>query len=160
MHQTNRKALIFLSTLILLLLASCGGGAPKVDWQIQVTGDVATPLDISYKELTGMTQLDLSDVMMEKSTGEDEVTNWSGVPMDEILAQAGVIEYSTITAFAADGYAVEITADEMQDAIIALKDSGEWIADVSPDKGPVRMVCPQTPANRWVFQLKELVVSQ
>ena len=160
MQEPKRKILIFLSTVLLLLLAGCGGGAPKVDWQVQVTGDVTTPLNISYNELAGMTQIDLSDINMEKSTGEDEVTSWSGVPIDEVLAQAGVTEYSTITAFASDGYAVEITADEMQGAIIALKDSGEWIADVSPDKGPIRLVCPQTPANRWVFQLQELHVSQ
>ena len=27
------------------------------------------------------------------------------------------------------------------------------------DHGPIRMVCPHTPANRWVFQLMELQVN-
>jgi len=160
MQQPKRKTLTFLSTMLLFLLASCGGGAPKVDWQIHVTGDVATPLDISYKELAAMPQIDLSGILMEKSTGEDEITSWSGVPITEILEQAGVTDYSSITAFASDGYAVEITADEMQGAIIAMKDSGEWIADVTPDKGPIRLVCPQTPASRWVFQLQELQINK
>jgi len=59
-----------------------------------------------------------------------------------------------------DGYAIEISANELTDAIIALKDSGEWIAEVSPDKGPIRLVTPDTPANRWVFQITEIQVNQ
>ena len=41
---------------------------------------------------------------------------------------------------------------------MALKDGGEWIADVTPDNGPIRLVTPETPGNRWVFQLIEIQV--
>ncbi len=75
-----------------------------------------------------MEQVDLSEVLMEKSTGEDEVTSWSGVPLADLLEQAGAGEFSTITAVAGDGYAIEITVDELDNAIVALKDQGEWIA--------------------------------
>ncbi len=106
-----------------------------------------------------MEQTELKDVQMEKSTGEDELTSWSGVSIETIFAQAGVGEYSTITAVAADGYAIEITKDEMQGGIIALMDKGKWIAEVTPDKGPIRMVLPKTPGNRWVFSIKEIQVN-
>jgi DMSO/TMAO reductase YedYZ molybdopterin-dependent catalytic subunit len=156
-----RYALVFVGALSVLLLSGCGSGAPNVDWQLQITGDVANPTTLTYKDLTKMQQVDLNDVMMEKSTGEDETTSWSGVPVAEIFAQAGAPDgFTTVTAVAADGYAIEITRDEMAGAIIALKDQGKWIADVTPDKGPIRLVCPQTPGNRWVFQLTELQVHE
>ncbi len=147
--------------LLALTLTACGG-APNVDWELRVTGDVNNPLTLSYKELTEMEQKDLNDVLMEKSLGEDVVTSWSGVPVADIFAQAEVGDYSTVRALAADGYAIEITKDELQGAIVALKTSGEWIPNVAEeeDQGPIRLVSPETPANRWVFQLQELQVSQ
>ncbi len=97
---------------------------------------------------------------MAKSVGEDEVTSWSGVELSSLLSETGAADFATITVIAVDGYAIEISANELSDAIIALKDSGEWIAEVSPDKGPIRLVTPDTPANRWVFQVIEIQVNQ
>ena len=107
-----------------------------------------------------MPQVDLNDIQMEKSTGEDEMTSWSGVPLDKIFEDAGVSSVSGVTAIAGDGYAIEISKDELEGAIVALKDSGEWIAEVTPDKGPIRLVTPKTPGNRWVFQLQEIQVHE
>lgn len=152
---------LVVAALLALTLTACGG-APNVDWELSVTGDVSNPITLNYKELTEMEQKDLNEILMEKSLGEDVVTSWSGVPVDAIFEQAGVGEYSTVTAVAADGYAIEVTKDEMQGAIVALQTSGEWIPNVEEEegKGPIRLVCPETPANRWVFQLQELQVSQ
>jgi hypothetical protein len=107
-----------------------------------------------------MEQTELNDIMMEKSTGEDEVTSWSGPSLDDILAQAEAGEPASVTAVAADGYAIDVTSDELQGAIVALKRGDEWITEAEPDKGPIRLVTPETPANRWVFQLEELQVHQ
>ncbi len=156
-----KKSLIFCMLLLVVGLTGCGG-APKVDWELAVTGAVSTPLSLGYGELTGMEQVDLSDVLMDKSLGEDEVTSWSGVSLEAILEQAGAGDYVSITAVASDGYAIEISKDEVQAAIVALKKSGEWIVNVAEeeDKGPIRLVCPETPANRWVFQLQEIQVNE
>jgi DMSO/TMAO reductase YedYZ molybdopterin-dependent catalytic subunit len=151
---------LILAVMFSALLVGCGG-APNVDWELSIAGDVGNPTTLSYKDLAGMPQVDLNDILMEKSTGEDVVTSWSGVSVADLFKQAGAPDtYVSVTAFAADGYAIEITSDEMSGAIIALKDQGEWIAEVTPDKGPIRLVCPQTPGNRWVFQLTELHVNQ
>ena len=155
----KKQVVVSILLLLSLLLSACGGGTPKVDWELKVSGAVSTPLALSFQDLAGMSQLDMNDVNMEKSTGEDEITSWSGVPISEIFSKAGVSDFSTITAIAADGYAIEITKDELEGGIVALKDKGEWIAEVSPDKGPIRLVCPKTPGNRWVFSLKEIVVN-
>jgi DMSO/TMAO reductase YedYZ molybdopterin-dependent catalytic subunit len=158
----KRKSIGSLIALLLVVgLAGCGG-APKVDWELKITGAVSTPLTLSYSELVGMEQTDLNDILMEKSLGEDVMTSWSGVPLETILNQAGAGDYSSITALAADGYAIEISKDEAQGATVALKSNGEWIVNVAEEegKGPIRLVCPETPANRWVFQLQELQVNE
>ncbi len=157
----KHKSLIFCMLLLAVGLAGCGG-APKVDWELAVNGAVSTPLGLGYSELAGMEQVDLGDVLMDKSLGEDEVTSWSGVSLEAILEQAGAGDYVSITAVASDGYAIEISKDEVQAAIVALKKSGEWIVNVAEeeDKGPIRLVCPETPANRWVFQLQEIQVNE
>jgi DMSO/TMAO reductase YedYZ molybdopterin-dependent catalytic subunit len=156
-----RYVIIMLGALLVIGLAGCGGGAPKVDWDLEISGAVGKPLTLSYSELVKMPQVDLKDILMEKSLGEDETGAWSGVSLAEILSQADVSDsYVSVTALAADGYAIEITKDELQDAIVALKKDGEWITDAEPDKGPIRLVCPQTPANRWVFQLQTIEVNE
>lgn len=143
-----------------ILLTACGG-APRIDWELAVTGDVAEQATFTYAELADMPQTDLENILMEKSEGEDETGSWSGVSLDLILDEASAPEdFSTVTAFAADGYAIEITNDELRNAIVALKQDGEWIQEADPSHGPIRLVSPETPANRWVFQLEELKVNQ
>jgi DMSO/TMAO reductase YedYZ molybdopterin-dependent catalytic subunit len=159
-EETMRNKVVLTVTLLLVLgLAACGGATPDVDWDLGVSGAVSSPLTLSYAELADMPQAELSDILMEKSLGEDTTGNWSGVALTELLDKAGAGEYVSITAVAGDGYAIEISKDELQDAIVALKENGEWIAEADPDHGPIRLVCPLTPANRWIFQLMELQVN-
>ncbi len=152
-----------LLTLVLLMtvLVGCGSKIPDVDWTLKISGDVATPTEISFKELAAMEQVDISEILMEKSTGEDEITSWSGPSLDAVLALAGAPDdFVSLTVFASDGYSIEITKEELTNGIVALKDSGEWIIEVTPDKGPIRLVTPETPANRWVFSVVEIQVNQ
>jgi DMSO/TMAO reductase YedYZ molybdopterin-dependent catalytic subunit len=149
--------LLIISTLLLI---SCST-APNVDWDLTISGAVDNTLTVSYKELAKMPQIDMKDVFMDKSTGEDSVGSWSGVRLADLFEQAGAAEdFVSVTAIAADGYAIEITRDELENAIVATKEEGEWIQNSDPEHGPIRMVCPQTPANRWVFQLTEIQVNQ
>ncbi len=156
--KTMRLLALCLLAGVVLLAAACNS-APKVEWTLSIEGAVSTPLALSYADLAGMPQIDLTDILMQKSLGEDETASWGGVSLDAILSQAGVGEFTTITATAADGYAIEITRDELQNAIVALQKDGTWITKAEPDKGPIRLVCPETPANRWVFQVQTLTVN-
>jgi len=149
--------LVTVGLVLVLGLAACDG-APKVEWTLEVTGG-STPVTLSYADLVDMPQTDLKDVLMQKSLGEDETASWSGVAISEIFAKAGVTSFSSVTATAADGYAIEISADEMEGAIVALKKDDTWITKAEPDKGPIRLVCPETPANRWVFQIQTIQVN-
>lgn len=163
MYKSSKISFIKLGWLLALvlpiILTACGGPL-NVDWELSITGDVATPVTYSFDEIAEMEMVDLDDVLMEKSRGEDEVRSFSGVLLDTLLQNAGATEdYSTITAKAADGYAIEISRDEMVNGIVALKQSDKWIVDEDPDAGPIRLVFPETPANRWVFQVTEIIVN-
>lgn len=158
MHNKRNWYWILIGLGLLFALTACGG-APKVEWTLEISGAVGTPLTLDYGTLVQLPQVDLKDVLMQKSLGEDEVASWVGPALDEIFKQAGVSDYSSVTATAADGYAVEISHDELQGAIVALKKDGTWITQAEPDKGPIRLVCPETPANRWVFQIQKIRVN-
>jgi DMSO/TMAO reductase YedYZ molybdopterin-dependent catalytic subunit len=160
-NMTKKNTALLTVVLWMAFLVGCGPKAPDVDWTLKITGEVATPLELSYADLAGMDQIDLNDILMEKSTGEDVVTSWTGVPLADLLTKAGAAEdYVSITAIAADGYSIEITKEELTGGIIALKDAGEWIATTSEDKGPIRLVTPSTPANRWVYAIMEIQVNK
>lgn len=151
---------VSLLLIIGFFLSACAS-APNVDWNLTFSGEVKNPIIVSYKELAKMPQTELKDILMNKSIGEDVIGSWSGIPLDNLMAQAGATDdFVSVTALAADGYAIEITRDELENAIVALKEDGEWIQKSDPDHGPIRLVCPQTPANRWVFQLMEIQVNQ
>ena len=154
-----KKTVVMVMLLLALSLAACGGSAPDEDWTLSVSGEVSEPLALSYAELVEMPQTELGEILMEKSLGEDTTGDWSGVALTEILDRAGAGEFVSITAVAGDGYAIEIAKEELQDAIVALKENGEWIAEADPDHGSIRLVCPHTPANRWIFQLLDLQVN-
>lgn len=157
---TNLKGLAFGLIITVMVLLSACTGAPKVDWELSITGAVSNPIILTYEDLATLPQVELNDVLMEKSRGEDETRSFSGVELALILEQAGVQEnFSSITAIAADGYAIEIIPDEMVDGIVALKDGNDWIVNSDPKSGPIRLVFPATPANRWVFQLNEIFVN-
>jgi DMSO/TMAO reductase YedYZ molybdopterin-dependent catalytic subunit len=148
-----------LLSLIVVALIAGGCGAPKVDWELAISGAVDTPLTLNFADLVKMPQTDLNDILMQRSRGEDTTESWSGVALTEIFEQAGAGTPASVTAIAADGYAIEISADELQDGIVALKQNGEWIQKSDPEHGPIRIVTPNTPANRWVFQLVEIQVN-
>ncbi|MEA3327187.1 MAG: molybdopterin-dependent oxidoreductase [Chloroflexota bacterium] len=144
--------------VIPLLISACG--VPNVEWELKISGDVSNPITLTFTDLAKMELINLNDVLMEKSRGEDEVRSFSGVPLDTLLKTAGASDsFSTITAIAADGYAIEISKDEMVNGIVAIKQGDKWIVDEDPDAGPIRLVFPTTPADHWVFQVIEIIVN-
>ena len=144
--------------IVPVLLIACG--TPNVEWNLVISGEVASTTTFTFDDLAEMDLIDLNEILMERSHGEDEIRSFSGVPLEELLTSVGVSgTFNTITAIAADGYAIEISKGEMVDGIVALKQGGKWIAKVDPDEGPIRLVFPNTPADRWVFQVTEIVVN-
>jgi len=156
-----KRRLVIICILFLTVSISACNAVPNVEWELSISGAVGDPYSITYQELLELDQTDLEDVFMDKSVGEDEYGSWSGVTVNHLLSKAAVdSDYVTITAVAADGYAIEISKEELMGSIVALKENGEWIHKTDPEHGPIRLVCPQIPANRWVFQVLELQVNK
>ena len=154
-----KKIFLLLFFVLGLVVVSCAH-APTVDWTLSISGKVAEPLSFSYKELAEMPQIQLEDVFMDKSIGEDQIGAWSGVPLISLLEASNADpDFVTVTALASDGYAIEITKEELEGSLVALKVNGEWIQKADPEHGPLRLVCPKTPADRWVYKIVELQVN-
>lgn len=159
-QSTYIRQLIYFILITMSVLLSACGGTPKVDWELSITGAVDNPIVLTYDDLVDLPLVELNDVLMEKSRGEDEFRSFSGVKLSLLLEMAGATnDFSSITAKAADGYAIEISYDEMVNGIVALKDGNDWIVNSDPEEGPIRFVFPETPANRWVFQVTEIIVN-
>ncbi len=161
-NKWSKKLSIAVVVLLLVALAAaCSrGGAPKVDWTVEISGAVTKPLTLSYADLAKREQVRLENVLMRKSQGEDTTNTWEGPAVDALLQEAGVSSRATgVTAMAADGYAIQMTLADLQGGIIALKMDGTWIAD-DKDHGPIRLVVPGKPANHWLFQLTDIVVEE
>jgi len=152
----RKRATLAILTLALILLASCG---PKVEWDLVIDGAVDNPKTLSYADLSGMKKNKLENILMAKSLGEDEITSWEGPSLDDVFGTVGVQDSATgVTVVAADGYAIQMTMDDMRGGIIALSRDGKSIAD--DEKGPIRIVIPGKPSNFWVFQIVQITFEE
>lgn len=144
--------------LVGYLVAGCSS-APKVDWAFEIEAPGVQPLQVTYADLASKPQVDLKDILMQKTTGTDVVSSWRGVYLASLLSAAGApAVYSILSVEASDGYVMEIPFSELENAIIALQEDGKWIAENDPDHGPIRLVAPAVPANRWVYAITKITV--
>ncbi len=157
--------LIVLAMLLAPMLTACAGtgggasGAPKVDWKVSISGAVSKPLTLTYADLAKRKQTTLKDVEMVRSQGETTKNAWTGPALADIFKDAGISASATgVTCIASDGYAMEMTMQDIDRAIIALKQDDKWF-DTDP-KGPLRLVAPDKTANFWVAQLTEIRVTE
>ena len=158
MHQKIKLETFILRVFVSLAigLTACATH-PNVDWKFKISRTVSNPMVLTYADLARMPQTELKDVLMQKTTSEDTVNTWMGVPLDEIATKVGADpQYVTILAKGDDGYEILISKNELKGAIIALKMDGNWIAEKDKAHGPIRLVCPDTPANKWIYALVEI----
>jgi DMSO/TMAO reductase YedYZ molybdopterin-dependent catalytic subunit len=143
----------------MITLPSCSTGAPKIQWRLAITGEVGDPLNLRYAALARMKQTQLDDLVVKPALRTDEITgSWSGVPLQAIFEEAEVGDYSHLIAVSAEGEKRIVAKIHAEDAIVALKRGGKWIAEAEPDKGPIYLLTPGTLMNRWVTQLEEIQV--
>ena len=156
--KRNVSLLVLAAVLLSLALAACGGGAPKVDWEVKISGAVSNPMTMAYGDLAKRDMVTLKDVLMRKSQGEDQTNTWEGPALAALLQETGMSANAKgLVCTAADGYAREMTMEDLKDGIIALKVDGEWIA-AADSSNPLRIVLPDKPANFWISQLAEISV--
>jgi DMSO/TMAO reductase YedYZ molybdopterin-dependent catalytic subunit len=132
--------------------------APTAEWSLTVDGAVSSALSLDYAELAAMDTVVLDEVVKTTRSG-DSTHSYEGVLLSDLFALAGVDSAAeTLTATASDGYSASIPlADLGSDAMVALKDDGEWLAEADPES-PIELVVPGLPANQWISMLVSLTL--
>jgi DMSO/TMAO reductase YedYZ molybdopterin-dependent catalytic subunit len=142
-------------------------GAPASELRIQ--GSVAHPLTLTAADLKKMPRKTVTVL----NPHEQKTAAFEGVPLEEVLAKAGVPQGESlrgpalatyILADANDGYKVVFSLGEldagMADADVLIADTMDG-GPLGLNQGPFRLVVPhdKRPA-RWVRMLKSLTVVQ
>lgn len=82
---------------------------------------------------------------------DDETTSFTGVAISALLAEVGIDSYNSLTLVAADGYSMEVTADEL---------AGCEKCIVAFDDGSLRSVMPELSSKLQVKDLVEIQINQ
>jgi len=107
-----------------LLLAGCGEEAPEPaesgggDAALTVSGAVDQELSLSMDDLQGMETVDV-----EYTGKDDETEAYTGVPVNDLLSEAGLGGDASAVVFAAsDGYEAELPLSDLEgcsDCVVA-----------------------------------------
>lgn len=118
-------------------------------YRLQVNGLVENPLNLTYKEITGLPQtskvVDLNCV-----EGWSFTAKWTGVRIADLFEEAGTMENATMVIFySADGYSTSLERDYLleKDIILAYR-----LNDVilPPERGfPLQLVAEGKYGYKW-----------
>lgn len=149
--------------LILFLAAFCGCGTEEIIDAVSVekigeitfvnTDGTETLLDIdSILELDDITVR----AVLTRSTGESFENDYTGIPLAEVLALAGIEEFSSIKFEAADGYLIELDRQkvERENVILAHSKEGEPLDE---KEGPLRLIVPDEFGMSWIKLINRVV---
>lgn len=134
------------------------------EWRLRIHGMVERELTVTYEDLVarGLSETWVTLTCVSNEVGGDLVGNarWSGVPVRELLAEAGVLPGAdAVLQTSADGWTcgtplAALTDD--RDALLALAMDGEPLPVVHGF--PVRVVVPglygYVSATKWVVDLE------
>ncbi|MFK5583742.1 molybdopterin-dependent oxidoreductase [Serinicoccus sp. LYQ131] len=140
---------------------------PQVDVQdyvLRITGMVDTPLELTYQDLLDreLVERRITLTCVSNPVGGDLLGNatWIGIPMRDLLAEAGVQSGAdAVLSTSVDGFTAGTPLDVLTDdreALVAVGMNGE---PLTPTHGfPVRMVTPglygYVSATKWLTELE------
>jgi hypothetical protein len=128
-------------------------GTPEINvsqWTLEVDGYVSHTLNLTYENITA--QPSVSEVArLQCVSGPSGTANWTGVPLNDILAMAGVKHGALeIVFYGADGYtsSLDWPTENTSDVLLAYGMNG---VPLPPDQGcPLRIVAPNELGYKWV----------
>lgn len=123
----------------------------KTQWQLNVTGLVENPLNLSWTEIVAMPKSTVNAALICVDFPGTILMqgNWTGVKLGTLLEEAKPLPNAIKVAFfAADGYSTDLTMETaMKDSIIlAYEKDGEPLNDS-------RLVVPGKWGYKWISQL-------
>ena len=139
---------------------------PSVDlatWTLKVTGDVDSPITLSYQELLDrpMIEADITLACVSNEIGGDLVGNarWLGCRLDDLLAEAGIGSGADqIVGRSVDGFTAGFPTAMLdgRDALVAIGMNGE---PLPTEHGfPARLIVPglygYVSATKWLAEIE------
>ncbi|MBB4911829.1 molybdopterin-dependent oxidoreductase [Actinophytocola algeriensis] len=135
------------------------------DWRLRIHGLVDKPVEFTFSDIRGRRLIErpvtLACVSNEVGGGLISTANWIGVPLRELLAEAGVKPgadqlFSTSTDGFTAGTPVDAVMDQNRGAMLAIGMNGEPLPQ---EHGfPARMVVPglygYVSATKWVVDME------
>lgn len=166
--------------ILALSFVACGGEA-SVEPE-ETNADVVEPLeeegegeDVSFEipefsvEIIGaeadvFTNVEAADfeivefeAVKTKKDGTEETNVFKGIALKDVLAFAGVTEYTSVTVEASDGYGQDYTPEIVEgETILAFYQDGELLSKA----GPIQLVPKGQSGNMWIKQFCKITINE
>ena len=125
-------------------------------WKLNINGAADNPLALTYDEVLALPAIEKTSTL-DCTDGWYTTQVWRGVPLTDLLSQAGMRSGALgISLKAASGYIAILTLAEAQEVLLATHVGGEvfdhWHG------APLRAVVPSRRGWQWVKWLVEIKV--
>ena len=127
-------------------------GLPEtMDFSIEITGGTTSPVTVTYADMKAMEFKELLSIYTVNSVGTESIGDYTGVPLQSIIAKAGLPEGEvSYKIAAADGYNLVYTPAQVEKSIIAFKKNGTAMKANINDKNSIIIVVPNETNNMWM----------
>jgi DMSO/TMAO reductase YedYZ molybdopterin-dependent catalytic subunit len=126
-------------------------------WRLSISGAVASPLSLSYAELTSLPTR-TADAVLDCTGGWWSEQTWGGIVVGDLLARAGAASTAREAAvISVTGHRWTFPLDEVRGALLATHVGGE---PLTPGHGyPARLVIPGRRGFQWVKWVHRIEVA-
>ncbi|WP_174589670.1 molybdopterin-dependent oxidoreductase [Methanocella conradii] len=125
------------------------GLADNPNYKIEIIGG-KSPTTVTFADIKAMGFVEKKGVVMVNSAGTEKTGDYVGVPLMDIINRAGMPdgEYN-FKISASDGYSKVYTKEQVEKAILALKENGTALTD-NINKNSIKLVLPGEPGEMWM----------
>ena len=125
------------------------GLADNPNYKIEIIGG-KSPTTVTFADIKAMGFVEKKGVVMVNSAGTEKTGDYVGVPLMDVINKAGMPdgEYN-FKISASDGYSKVYTREQVEKAILALKENGTALTD-NVNKNSIKLVLPGEPGEMWM----------